>query len=1513
MPAPIIVGGSVVALGISSMAALGGANAFLMSARSEAQSEFNTRFTDVTNSTQRALMLDAFTHMYTSGKLVQNSSQIFSRLLGDLNEYSRRGNTAEEQNKDFWNNDLGRQLGSVSASTSDLANSIEAAIRGGDAIIDADIDPRNFSQNPLVLDNYALSQITNIDPADLTNIGPENTGNDSFTDAVVEANSSTVNSIGSWYNNLLNTFGVEISGWWDPLVIDLDGDGVAADFLDIQNGVSPVYFDLDANGFAEATTWHADGMLVHDLNGNGLIDNGNELFGNNVIDGFSALAAFDNDANGTIDANDTIWSDLQIWHDANSDGLTQSGELLTLASQDIIGIDLAASQPLNVPNVLLMGTATTSTGTVEVADYNFLRGSLNTRYAEDYNFDVRATFLPTFRGYGQMADMHIALSLDNDETNPASLMAIMTNIASYTPTEMFENYATIENKIEELLYRWAGVDGIDPASRGEFIEDARQLEFMEQLFGEQFVNQNEWTDNPGTVQADGLEGLWNDVIFARYKATILTQLIGDDLFTNAPQLDFAGDILDINAQTRLFSQDTLDDLEAAAIALPDTAARQEFWMGVADYLRSVHAHDGTGDDFGLDTVEAAKLSAAISSSDAALAWGEAAHDPSNGVTSIEYRYFNPTGETIEGDANGNTLVGGNNDDVLIGLAGADTIQGGDGNDTIFGHQDGGLGDDAAADTLEGGAGDDVIDGGAGHDIIVGETGADHLIGGDGNDRLGDGLGIANQRTQNLLDGGAGDDTYFVQGSTDGQNGIDQVFIQDSEGEDYLRFGSDARYPSAEFNHFDLGSIVRIGNEGIRITGQQGSLGYDVVIADQLTDLNDQDGVGIEWIRVKDTSNSSSWYNLKDHLLNWSTTMTTQGSDNGEVIYGIDFGNFEDSITALGGDDTVYAGAGNDVIGGNDGHDTLFGGAGLDNILGGAGNDIIDGGEGNDTISGGDGDDTITGGSGNDIIQGGSGANILDGGDGDDRITGGADQETYVLSGGTDMFINDFSGYELVEIPEGLLPQDVQFTVSGRDFLLTTAGTAMSGTTTIANHFYDPYTQNTFEEFHFDDGFSLVETSGSSWRWVSDTNQNQSSDETILFTSGGGRLILADGGTDRIYSGSGDATLSGGADDDFLYGQGGNNKLHGGTGDDYLESGTGDDQICGSHGVDTVSFVNSSNGVVVDLQAGTAIGEGTDTLFTVENVIGSSSVDTLYGDDQSNVLSGGLGDDTLDGKGGTDTADYSVNTAAVNVELKNGRADERRDGSWDDNLTNIENIRATDFSDRVVGDDFSNVIHAGESSDIINGGLGSDTLHGEGGNDALYGEHGNDFLYGGAGSDNLDGDRYNLSAADSGDDVIFGGSGSDNIWGRYGDDTLYGEDGNDFLRGNQGNDTLYGGAGNDKLYGHDGDDTLWGGLDHDDLWGGAGADTFGFADTLIFDEIHDFSISEGDKLDISNIVTGFDPNSDVLTDFFKIGFNGTHSYAQVDSNGGADGFDQIIKFVNTQVDETDFTVGVNLII
>lgn len=94
---------------------------------------------------------------------------------------------------------------------------------------------------------------------------------------------------------------------YDPLVINLNTDVTK---LSDQT----FYFDLDADGEEEEISMlRGSGYLALDKNGDGVINDGSELFGTKNGDGFADLARYDEDGNGWIDENDSIWSKLKIW------------------------------------------------------------------------------------------------------------------------------------------------------------------------------------------------------------------------------------------------------------------------------------------------------------------------------------------------------------------------------------------------------------------------------------------------------------------------------------------------------------------------------------------------------------------------------------------------------------------------------------------------------------------------------------------------------------------------------------------------------------------------------------------------------------------------------------------------------------------------------------------------------------------------------------------------------------------------------------------------------------------------------------------------------------------------------------------------------------------------------------------------------------------------------------------------------------------------------------------------
>ncbi|KAF0162758.1 MAG: Hemolysin-type calcium-binding domain-containing protein [Rhodocyclaceae bacterium] len=756
--------------------------------------------------------------------------------------------------------------------------------------------------------------------------------------------------------------------------------------------------------------------------------------------------------------------------------------------------------------------------------------------------------------------------------------------------------------------------------------------------------------------------------------------------------------------------------------------------------------------------------------------------------------------SVSAATNGGTiqLNGGAGADTLTGSAGVDTLTGGAGNDTLTG----GTGNDAfmvdagtdtitdfgkGTDTLTvgagatavvlmqnslvaagttltmdgsasmgnliwtgdaeldgrfavtGGLGNDVLSGGAGNDDLNGGGGADALFGGGGND---------------TLTGGAGNDLFVVESGTDSitdfGNGTDTLSI-------------------------DAGATATV-------------LMQDSMVAPGATFTLDGSALEGNLVWTGDAETNGRF-------------ALTSGSGN-DVLSG---GAGNDDLNGGGGDDALFGGGGNDTLTGGAGNDLFAVESGSDRIMDfGNGTDTlsIDAGstativtqdslvasgttftfngsalEGNlvwtgdaetngrFVVAGGSGNDVLSGGAGNDSLNGGGGDDALFGGGGNDTLTGGAGNDLFAVESGTDRITDFGNGTDTLSIDAGatatILMQDAMVAAGTT---LTFDGSGLEG--------------------------NLV--------WTGDAEL----DGTFAVTSGSGDDILTGGagndtlnggaGNDALFGGYGDDTLTGGAGADLfavefgsdivtdyvngtdflgtgsgataiinglsgadtlnvanadnqgtikVYGLAGNDVITGSVGSDFIAGGADDDTLDGGAGKDTVSFSGAAGGVVVNLTAGTATGEGTDTLVlgSFEAVLGSNFADTITGytgailhgkaTDYTELLMGGGGDDTING-GSTDwgrftTAGYgsatgsvyaNLGTTAVDMSGSGGPASVAAGTALDgqggtDTLLNVDGLAGGGFDDILVGGNSGNRIVQGVQVENFTGGAGNDIIAG----------------------------------------------------------------------------------------------------------------------------------------------------------------------------------------------------------
>ena len=1237
---------------------------------------------------------------------------------------------------------------------------------------------------------------------------------------------------GDIYDNVRDWFG-RSKNIPSPIIFDMGGDGVQT-----TNVNSGAYFDHAGDGFAEQTSWVAesDGLLVRDLNGNGKIDTGAELFGSETrlssgakagqkaANGFEALQELDSNRDGKVDASDATFASLLVWQDSNGNGLTEHGELRSLADAQVQSIDVAYINSTQVDSNnnqhKQLGHFTTSAG--QVRDANDVWFQTDTSFSVPTNqvsVSAEIAAMPLIGGYGKVADLQQAIAADAS----GRLKGLITQFGQTT------SISAREALVKEIIFKWAGVENVDPNSRaatqiyGNVIGDARKLEALEEFIGEEWFGIWCWGTRDPNPHGQAAPVLLK--AFDQFAEMIYAQLVAQT--TLKPMFNKIHYAWDANSNSV-----TIDLTRVAThIGIQAEFNRSIAKTELSEFMRALKGMDALG-NVNLIGFEAAlaplgqDISSLVSSAWAVL--GTPGNDYMTGTAGTDLIQGLGGNDNINGAASNDILDGGAGDDMLFGNEGADTIYGGNGNDQLYG----GTGADQyyfargdGKDTIhEDFLDDTLISIGdltleelrfvrSGADLVVGfQTSADDQITlaeffkngvpqstlvlkkADGSTQRVDVANLmeaslnpssANDvlygaQTADNIDALAGDDLVYARAgndTVDGGAGADN--LKGGDGDDVLLGGADNDALYGETGNDNLqggdGNDKLFGAEGSDTLA--GGNGDDVLDGGVAGDSM-AGGAGNDSYLVDDAADvmleaaaegvdsvtASVNVVLTEHIENLllvgTTNLNASGNASANHLQGNDAAN---SLFGMLGDDVLDGAGGNDTLDGGDGTDNVHGGSGEDSLLGGDGDDHLFGEVGNDILQGGAGSDLLEGNEGADQLLGGTGSDLLDGGIGADTMAGGAGDDAYIV---------DDLGDVISEAADG--------------------------------------------------GMDTVNASVS-----------------VTLAENVDHLMLV-GVADLAGTGNQDAnTLLGNLGANVLSGLAGNDSLQGAQGDDVLDGGTGDDWLDGGEGNDTMQGGSGNDRYMVDSQSDVLLenaGEGVDTVESLVSLNLANNVENLllsqqggyingFGNDLNNLIQGNDFDNRLEGGAGLDTLEGGLGNDTYVVDSLSDTIIEQAEGGLDTVEAYLSYTLGNEVERLVLagsghwnatGNGFDNALFGNSGSNRLDGGLGADQMQGGAGNDVYVVENENDWVQEGfdEGIDTIERSfDTTLILTDNVENLVLAGDvyrGNGNAL----DNLITGNAADNNLLGLEGNDTLIGGAGNDALFGAEGSDVLIGGTGDD---------------------------------------------------------------------------------------------------
>jgi Ca2+-binding RTX toxin-like protein len=1066
----------------------------------------------------------------------------------------------------------------------------------------------------------------------------------------------------------------------DPLALDLNGNGMidyhaAVDAVQFATG-STVLFDADGDGVRTGMGWvgEGDAWLARDLDGNGMIDSGRELFGDQTLlangerasDGFAALAALDSNADGVFDAQDAAYGEVLVWRDLNQDGVSQADELQALEAAGVASVALAAEeQPSFMSDsrgiMTHAGSFTRMDGSVGLAA-NIIPDAqpFFSQFTDSIPLTAEALLLPGMQGSGMVRNLQEAASLSPE-------LAGLLAQAQHTVTR-----GELAGMLPGIVGAWADTSTLATSQqqaaalgmRLYFVRDMTFAGFVPQfadgldLSGDALTAFRAGLDEYlrtafDEVRANMQQAAWMVGVLERFNGQTLVNVEAGRVVTPGT----AGAIavpFEADDQGRIFFPLRNGLLDSSLSLLTDSVyAALAVQTRLAAYFSEIGFSFDADGNMAMDFTDLNARLDALRQSDAA-----------NALTDLVelYRYSGADLLALGWDRTADMRAWIEEAAPDPGMAGLmQDLQ-------LSADPDAFLRGDRSA-TLLGQAGDDWFGGDGGRDVLLGGAGNDYIVGGQGDDLL------AGEAGNDFLQGGTGNDLYLF-GRGGGQDSV-STYEPTGGGHDVIQFAPDVRPEDVIIKRQDNSLVLEIADTGDAIT----------VDNHFVVDIGGRQPHAIGEVRFAD---GTSW---SGDGFRW---VNVEGTEEADTLGGYGGGyDTHDYLVGKGGDDSLLGGVGDDVLDGGAGNDDLQGGTGNDAyvmghgygldtvhvyVWGGEGHDVvlfaadiapsqvfinrvgddlvlqlseqdaltvsrhfagpehairevrftdgtvwsgaallpaITGTDGDDAIGLGDGDFSVLAGEGNNSIGLGDGASSVTAGAGDDAIGLGVGQ--YTVDAG--------DGYNNISVQGG--HADITGG-AGVDDIYLASGSAVIHAGDGLNMINAQYASGPVEVHAGVDADNIWIGDGSHWVDAGEGNNS-------ISLGDGASNVTAGAGDDAISLGVGQYAVDAGDGYNNISVQGGHADITGGAGVDdiYLASGTAVIHAGGGANLINAQFTDGAVHVITGAEADSIqLGAGADN---VEAGGGNDQVSADAGDD---LLAGGAGNDWLEGGLGDDRYLYA---------------------------------------------------------------------------------------------------------------------------------------------------------------------------------------------------------------------------------------------------------------------------------